>query len=1503
MITKRQQSIEDLETWRRLAGPKRDIQWQDGRSAKEAARAWLEFSPGSLPPEIHRLLLSHTDLGRLVDWSAEPEAPVAFDSYGGEPANLDLLVHAHDEHGPLLIAVEAKADESFGGTLAETRDAASRRRAANPRSKGLDRLDDLAAAILGVPGDELSRVAKLRYQLLTATAAGMAEARRRSVSRVVLLIHEFVTGRTSDDRHAANAADLDAFIRHISRGRVPELKAGSLCGPIALPDDPDAAVRFYVGKAVRNLRSRGASSPARSRPTSSKPPKDLRRIALRFRGRCRSCSVDLEAGEATYWSRSSKEVWCLACTDGPIPTGHRRTERLPSSSHTVAERAIPRTTSVHRPPSDSPHALWQKLCSYAQRCIEAEAAKSLVPHADLDSLWFLHTGEEKLLVGQNDSIPAPSRLVDRLNDKEDESSIIYGWPTVVMRDRDGVLKVAPLFVARLEPKKASDDGWQLHATVEPEFNLAITASNIFDPSVNQEISDLIGHGLPSGDAEAFAVMAERTAALLGFEVWSPLDPTALDSQVGRQHGVFNTASSVVTDVRSEYTSMLRRELHELQNRDDWTTTAAAHLVLGGRDQKGSIRSPSGPLASPMLSNQSQEETLECLRIQLLTVVTGPPGTGKTQLVVNAVSNAWIDGRSVLVTSTNNAAVNVAVARAVEDTCHGLLVRTGNHKERKKVGRRIARVLDKAKENVGDRAHAQAELRRSAGVHKELMEKLEQLDALDRELLSVVDHLDKTRSALKEAARALWSGGFPPELQISSVTAERRARRLLEAWFFRSFRTGRLRKTLGCLKTATLSHMIAWAQAEQKASGPSREFETKRAEYERLEAAVGDVAVRVPQADRERREASLAAIRSEAATRIRSGAGRLEAFGRIPAYGSPFRRTIVDSLDHLRGWACTALATHSNFPLKPGLFDLVIVDEASQCTLAAVLPLAYRAKRLAVVGDPNQLQPVVDLGDGLLRQIASQAGCDEDDLRRRGIHHKESSAYLAFECATRPDKPALLSEHYRCHPDIAGWFNRRFYSDQLTVLTDVSSMAQGGMAIAWQDVEGEAQRPRAGTSWLNRAEAEQAVERLAGLMSDGTKVGVVTPFAAQARYIRWLAEKKFGSDRLEKFDFVCGTAHTFQGNERDAIVMSSVMSPGLSESAASWIETERKLLNVAVSRARRALIVLGHPRVGELGSPTLASLRTYLHDLAARQVGAASPPATFRADNKSEGLLLGAMRDRDLLPYHKLRVEGYDLDFALREQGIKLNIEVDGDRPFDGQGGTRRQNVTRDNILRSLGWKVLRVPAWRCHIEIESVIDDIRAARDCLLREVSPKTLVAVDHTRSRGKNDQVSTSTGASSDESEEPKPEAETTIEDSGTNRRVKRAAWAAVLIGTLIVGGNLLSRFQVGGPGGFCPAGVAWNQASTFVGQQGTFLGEVVGVTYAERLTDQPTFINIGQPFPDPSRLTVIVWGRDRDRFPQLPEVAYAVGQEICVSGEVSLFEGVVQIEINSPSAVSVQ
>ena len=1039
-------------------------------------------------------------------------------------------------------------------------------------------------------------------------------------------------------------------------------------------------------------------------------PKDLRFISLKYAGRCRSCATRLEEGQRAHWSPSSKKVWCIDCAGGKGSS-----DSAAGGSRNTATNANPSRSKFSKPAANNAQTPWQQLCNYAQRCVEAEAAKSLVPYVKANSLWFVHSGEEKLVVGQSDSTPAPAELADKLRDRT--RSIIYGWPTIVVTDRDHTPKAAPLFAVQIEPEQDPNYQWKLHATMEPEFNLAITASGIFDPAVAEDISDLLSRGLPFGDADAFGALAARTADLLGLQIWSPLNARILDSNIDRKRGVYNAAISVVAEW-SGYTSTLREELRQLQTREDWSTTAAAHLLPNGFAQQENKRLPSGPLAAPLVCNQSQEETLERLRREPLTVVTGPPGTGKTQLVVNAIANAWLDGDKVLVTSTNNGAVDVAVDRAEKDVSSGLLVRTGNRGVREQVPDRITAALAQAAVHRGSQAAARTRLKRVATGRTQLLEKLARLDELDVKLLQVVEEQEELGRALQEAARTLWPNASPPELPISSHEIERRSRRLLGAWLFRRFRTRRFRWRLGCSENAPLEQLVTWARIDQRIAKLTSQLEIGRAERRQLKSAVGDPASSVREADQKWAAASLYAIRVDTATRVSSGADRLAAFGSISADSGRIKKAIGNSLGHLRGWACTALTARSNFPLESGLFDLVIVDEASQCSLAAVLPLAYRAKRLAIVGDPYQLNPLVSLSDGLLQEIATQTGFDNDDLRNRGIHHKDGSAYSAFEFAARPQTPVLLNEHYRCHPHIARWFNKTFYKGELAVLTDVSDTSPRDRHIYWCDVDGAAVRPATG-SWLNQAEAEETVKQLRGLIESGYKtVGALTPFTAQARLIAQIAKTQFGQAALDDLDFVSGTAHRLQGDERDAIVLSSVLSPGMSKSGARWIEKERNLLNVAVSRARRMLIVLGHPLMGNLGSPTLASLQAYLREEVARNEGSAE----FRTDSMSEKILLNAMQLQDLLPYGKIEVEGYELDFALLEQGIKLNIEVDGDQHLDARGRQRRQDITRDRVLSNLGWTILRIPAWRCHEEIDSVIEEIGKTRDRLLDETTGDTL-------------------------------------------------------------------------------------------------------------------------------------------------------------------------------------
>ncbi len=1051
-----------------------------------------------------------------------------------------------------------------------------------------------------------------------------------------------------------------------------------------------------------------------------KLPSDVRFIPLKFDGRCPLCSKSIKAGQKAYWSPSSKKVWCENCvrTDNNSRVSSR--SEMGDSRYignTMRLAGAQRSEASH---VDDQQAKWRQLCQYAQLCIEAEASKSLIPYVHENSHWFVHGGPEKLVVGHGDAIPAPESLADYLSrsQRRDGLSIIYGWPTVVITDRDHSSKVAPLFVVHIEPERDKVKGWELYATGEPEYNLAITASNIFDPSVAEDIHELLSNGLPFGDADAFVSVGCRTSALLGLDIISRLDPISLESSVSRRQGVYNTAVSVLVETSSEYQATLREELRQLQTRKDWTTTAAAHLLSNKSTSNLKNRAPSGPLAAPLVCNQSQEETLKLLRKKPLTVVTGPPGTGKTQLVVNAVTNAWLDNESVLVTSTNNAAVDVAVDRAERDVCNGLLVRTGNRDTREQIPDRIAAASSQAASHSNNQSTVRAKLKRIADQRAKLLTQLTRLDQVNEELLRVAEEREELKQELKCATWSIWSRENTPRLPISSKEIERRAERLMRAWLFRRFRIRRLYRRVGCNETTPLVDLVSWAEKDQHMTRLTNQMKVGLDVCKQLESAVGDPAASISDADSKWNAASLNAIQTDVSARIRSGKGRLAAFGTMPANVDQFKKAIANSFPYLRGWACTALSAHTNFKLESGLFDLVIVDEASQCSLAAVLPLAYRAKRLALVGDPNQLSPIIPLSDGYLQEIATQLEFHNNELRERGIHHKDGSAYHAFEFVAKPSKPALLNEHFRCHPYIARWFNTAFYNDELSILTDVSNSDGRYRAISWIDVEGVVERPKNG-SWVNEHEAEQSVIKILDVLGAGYRnVGVVTPFVAQANLIAKIAQRKLGRDTLDEIDFVCGTAHRLQGDEREVVVVSSVLSPGMSKAGTRWIEKERNLLNVAVSRAKQALIVIGHPSIGELGSPTLSSLRTYLSEIVSEKEDDVEFIANFRTDSKSEELLLAAMQLHNLSPYAKLNVEGYELDFALLEYGIKLNVEVDGDHHLDVRGRQRRQDVTRDRVLSNLGWKVLRISAWRCYEEIDSVIDEIRNERDLLVHKTS-----------------------------------------------------------------------------------------------------------------------------------------------------------------------------------------
>jgi superfamily I DNA and/or RNA helicase len=257
--------------------------------------------------------------------------------------------------------------------------------------------------------------------------------------------------------------------------------------------------------------------------------------------------------------------------------------------------------------------------------------------------------------------------------------------------------------------------------------------------------------------------------------------------------------------------------------------------------------------------------------------------------------------------------------------------------------------------------------------------------------------------------------------------------------------------------------------------------------------------------------------------------------------------------------------------------LVVFDEASQCDIASALPLLYRAKSVVIIGDPKQLSHISGLQRG-----QDQALLEKYDLLDDFPHWAYSHQSLFGLGATyvSGDDVVSLVDHHRSHADIISFSNEEFYEERLRVATkydDLKSPNRAEPGIRWVDVKGQVNRPGTGGA-INNTEAKAVAHTLRDLiLNKGYKgsVGVVTPFRAQANAITQLVnqDKELLAEVVTR-GFLADTVHRFQGDERDVMLFSPVVSSGAPKGALGFLRSNGNLFNVAITRARAQLVVVG-----------------------------------------------------------------------------------------------------------------------------------------------------------------------------------------------------------------------------------------------------------------------------------------------------------------------------------------
>jgi very-short-patch-repair endonuclease len=975
-----------------------------------------------------------------------------------------------------------------------------------------------------------------------------------------------------------------------------------------------------------------------------------------------------------------------------------------------------------------------------------ESIQELVQRTRLDRTAVLYVGYPVLLRYQR-SAKGQGYLVEPL--------LLYP----LERDEDGVLQVAEdlpaLNFRALRP--LSDGGNVLNDVVALSDELGLMAQD--EPPPLEDIALRLKEIRAEWPWIDEPVLGDRK-----------VDPPLSSLNAA---GIYNYAVVAIGE-KPAYTIGLERELKDLAKVPD---EVLQDTGLGGW-LKGTVAAGPTDDGKPLLEvitlNTEQREAVRSAMTAPLTVITGPPGTGKSQVVTALLANCAWRGEKVLFASKNNKAVDVVEQRVNALTSRPTLIRLGSLKYEARLAEFLLGLL-----SASSTPEDQTEYERSREIQKRLDGERKELAAAEQRLIQARNEVDRLESRLEE-----WRGvfgeslGYLKALDVAAlraalaplrraiVRADRRRVGLIAKLFWFALRERRLQVLSaaghepgvlaailkvglqlpgGAVDEASVSAFSAVDGAVRERlsaiesiqqylealkgleSLPS--LETLAERQRGLDERLSDNALRSWQAWARLQPARLSAQDRRAIGQYHAVLKVVldcnQARTAIPMASWRQYRQLQAKVSHLIPcWAVTSLSVHGKVPFVPGFFDLLVIDEASQCDIASVLPLLYRAKRVVVIGDPKQLTHITRLSAREDAQLQAKHGIPAELVQ---WSYAVNSLFALASLESTQEGIVWLRDHHRSHADIIEFSNREFYEGRLRVATRYERLKMiepGKPSIQWISVQGECRRPDGG-SVVNELEARAVVEllkRLALKQNYQGSIGLVSPFRAQANRIRELVNADTPlSDKLERAEFLSETAHQFQGDERDVMIFSPVVSRGIGPGSLGFLRKNGNLFNVAITRARAALYVVGDRQAArESGVEYLAAFAQYVDEIQetervreeikqSLELGSEYPPvAKPELVSEWERVFYRALYAAGVRAIPQYAIDNYVLDFAVIEGERRLNIEVDGERYHSAwDGELMRRDRLRNQRMMELGWEVKRFWVYQIRDEMEWCVGEVK----------------------------------------------------------------------------------------------------------------------------------------------------------------------------------------------------
>lgn len=705
--------------------------------------------------------------------------------------------------------------------------------------------------------------------------------------------------------------------------------------------------------------------------------------------------------------------------------------------------------------------------------------------------------------------------------------------------------------------------------------------------------------------------------------------------------------------------------------------------------------------TPLPLSDSQNQVIKNIDNSKFVAVQGPPGTGKSQTIVNLAAHLVANGKTVLVASRMDKAVDVVSERLNELGAQHMALRAGRLNYQRQLSNELNNLISQSDYLDDDAQNVVLVDNKDMKAHLEAIKSLEtksekiinlEKDWHDKYL--EVAQTEKSLGKLKFIHSDLKKGDIE---WISGVI-----NKLDKPGFFNFFNLYRLKKILKTKEFNTSYENLTRLQDELQLAELNRQLRKIEAEIHKtgnlhvlaeqlrtMKKKQSKLAVNILK--NRRREALKSLLRDENKRR------RLKVHAKaLTVNRRRLQNTILEEedfkplLEAFPCWCVTTYAVSDSLPLKPGMFDVAIIDEASQCDIASCFPILFRAKRAVIVGDDKQLPHLSFLEKAKEQSFLSQYGIPEKYQlmwRFRTNSMFDLADYYSINSV-------MLDEHFRSLPPIINFSNQEFYNGRLRIMRKDLENEKVIELVCVPDgkVDFDATRNLPEIEALMKRLYEIVVEDERKNPDNPVSIGIISPFRAQVEQLKLSVSKVLSDHMIRKHQIEIGTAHTFQGDERDIMLISWAFADNSYTQSLIFLQ-KPNLFNVAITRGRKKVINFISKNPAELPQGHFRNYISYIKEYEA------PPPDIDSYKNKLEKEVAQAIRELGYEVKAGVEIAGFNADLLVDN---KIIIEIDG-------ADDQQQNMRKQSILERCGFRVNRITFREWHYSPKICLDRVLGA--------------------------------------------------------------------------------------------------------------------------------------------------------------------------------------------------